>query len=204
MTKTWIQAVVIALITAVVLTGVHQITAPTIERVQQQQRNEQLAKAVPPGHIDGQLQTARQTLPIEALNTEATVYWGTRKGELSAVLLDFVTPNGYSGDIRLLVALEPGGQVLGVRVLAHRETAGLGDGIERAKSDWIKQFEGTDLDSPPMDEWAADRRGGAFDTLSAATITSQAVIQAVQSALISYRAQASDDWLASIQTAPES
>lgn len=204
MTKTLTQAMLITLITAVVLTGVHHLTAPTIEHAQQRQQNAQLANAVPPGQIDGVIQASSQTLMIDALDTEAALYWGARDGALSVVLMDFVTPNGYSGDIRLLVAVNPSGHVLGVRVLAHRETPGLGDGIEIERSDWIQQFEGTSLDSPPSEAWAADRRGGVFDTLSSATITSQAVIEAVQSALAAYQSQSNRAWMDTIQqdTAP--
>ena len=199
MIKTLTQAMLITFITAVVLTGVHHWTAPAIEQAQQRQQNAALANAVPPTKIDGAIRASNETLMIDALETEADLYWGTRDGALSVVLMDFVTPNGYSGDIRLLVAVNPSGHVLGVRVLAHRETPGLGDGIEIERSDWIRQFEGTSLDSPPSEAWAADRRGGAFDTLSSATITSQAVIEAVQSALVAYQSQSSSAWLDAIQ-----
>ncbi len=199
MTKTLTQAMLITLITAVVLTGVHHLTAPTIEQARQRQQNAELANAVPPAKIDGAIQASSQTLKIDALDTEAALYWGARDGALSVVLMDFVTPNGYSGDIRLLVAVNPSGHVLGVRVLAHRETPGLGDGIEIERSDWIRQFEGTSLDSPTSEGWAADRRGGAFDTLSSATITSQAVIEAVQSALAAYQSRSKPAWLDAIQ-----
>jgi electron transport complex protein RnfG len=199
MTKTLTQAMLITLITAVVLTGVHHLTAPTIEQARKRQQNAELADAVPPAKIDGAIHASNETLTIDALDTEAALYWGVRDGALSVVLMDFVTPNGYSGDIRLLVAVNPSGQVLGVRVLAHRETPGLGDGIEIERSDWIRQFEGTSLDSPPSEAWAADRRGGAFDTLSSATITSQAVIEAVQSALAAYQRRSKPAWLDAIQ-----
>ena len=119
-------------------------------------------------------------IAVDAVSGEA------RRGKPVALLADVTTPNGYSGDIRLLVGVAPDGEVLGVRVLDHRETPGLGDAIERQRSDWIRQFSGRSLGAPPADQWAADKRGGTFDTLSSATITSSAVIQAVKNVLAWY------------------
>ncbi|HAD09787.1 MAG TPA: electron transporter RnfG, partial [Porticoccaceae bacterium] len=48
-----------------------------------------------------------------------------------------VAPDGYSGDIRLIVGINRDGTIAGVRVLDHRETPGLGDKIDLKKSDWI-------------------------------------------------------------------
>jgi Na+-translocating ferredoxin:NAD+ oxidoreductase subunit G len=50
-----------------------------------------------------------------------------------SAVLETVAPDGYAGKIRLLVALGNDGTVLGVRVIAHRETPGLGDYIEPKK-----------------------------------------------------------------------
>ncbi len=85
---------------------------------------------------------------------------------------------GYAGPIELLVALTPQRRVTAVRVVDHRETPGLGDAIEYRKSPWIDQFEGLarhQLDLAPQ---------GAIDALTGATITSRAVIQAVNKALL--------------------
>ena len=199
MAKVWIQAVLITLLTAVVLTAVHHFTQPKINQAEQQHRARQLGEVVPPELIDAPIQASPQTLAIEPLGVDAHLYWGTKDRQLSVVLMDLVTPNGYSGDIRLLVAVDLGGRVLGVRVLEHRETPGLGDGIEIAKSPWIEQFKGRTRTESDAD-WAADRLGGQFDTLSSATITSQAVIQAVQFAVDAYQASANPAWIESIQS----
>jgi len=49
-------------------------------------------------------------------------------------------PNGYNGNIRLLTGINVDGSLLGVRVVKHKETPGLGDKIETRKSNWIKKF----------------------------------------------------------------
>jgi electron transport complex protein RnfG len=75
------------------------------------------------------------------------------------------------------------GQLLGVRVLSHRETPGLGDKIETAKDTWIHAFEGKSLASPAADKWAVKKDGGVFDQFSGATITPRAVVRAVKDGL---------------------
>ena len=81
------------------------------------------------------------------------------------------------------MGVDAGGRITGVRVLAHLETPGLGDAIERRKSDWIDAFTHRSLDDPLEAGWATRRDGGAFDALTAATITSRAVIDGVHEAL---------------------
>lgn len=120
----------------------------------------------------------------ELLGTPAPVpiYRARRNGRPVAAILLPVAPDGYSGPIRLMVGINVDGSVSGVRVTAHRETPGLGDGIEIGKSDWIRQF--TDRSVSDVDEWAVARDGGEFDQLSGATVTSRAVVEAVRDALL--------------------
>ena len=106
-----------------------------------------------------------------------------RNGEPVAVLLNAVAPDGYSGAIRLLVAIDAHGTLIGVRVLEHRETPGLGDFVEERRTDWIRQFDGRSLDAPPPARWEVRKDGGDFDQYTGATVTSRAVTHAVRDAL---------------------
>lgn len=106
-----------------------------------------------------------------------------RNGEPVAVLLNAVAPDGYSGAIRLLVAIDAHGTLIGVRVLEHRETPGLGDFVEERRTDWIRLFDGRSLDAPPPARWEARKDGGDFDQYTGATVTSRAVTHAVRDAL---------------------
>ncbi|MBF2754312.1 MAG: RnfABCDGE type electron transport complex subunit G [Gammaproteobacteria bacterium AqS3] len=110
-------------------------------------------------------------------------------GAVRAYVLPVRAPDGYSGAIDLLVAVSPDAEpvVFGVRTVQHRETPGLGDGIERAKSDWILSFDGATLEQPA--DWRVRRDGGDFDQLTGATITPRAVVSAVHRALLQYRRQ---------------
>jgi electron transport complex protein RnfG len=121
----------------------------------------------------------------EAAGDAATViaHRARRSGAVVAVVMEIVAPNGYSGPIRLLVAIEPGGKVLAARVVQHKETPGLGDFIETRRSDWITRFTAKSLQSPAPAGWRVHKDGGEYDQYTGATVTSRAVVAAVARSL---------------------
>lgn len=111
-----------------------------------------------------------------------SVHVAARGGTVTGLAFE-LTGQGYSGAIRVLIGLAPDGSLLGVRVLPHTETPGLGDKIERAKSDWIDGFDGLSLSNPGPAGWRVRRDGGQFDQFSGATITPRAVVRTVHRGL---------------------
>lgn len=101
-----------------------------------------------------------------------------------AVLFASVAPHGYNASISLLIGVSPTGEITGVRAVRHRETTGLGDAIDAAKSDWIEQFTGKTLAAPGAVRWAVEQDDGEFDSITGATVTSRAVVTAVKSTLL--------------------
>jgi len=126
----------------------------------------------------------------ELLGTDepVTVYRAFRQGKPSAVILAPVAPGGYSGAIRLLIGIDIDGRITGVRVTSHRETPGLGDGIEADRSDWIRSFDGRSIGNPALAGWEVKRDGGIFDQFTGATVTPRAVVNAVRNALVYFSA----------------
>jgi electron transport complex protein RnfG len=112
-----------------------------------------------------------------------TVYQIVADGQVRAIALTVIAPDGYTGEIELLLALSPEGQVYGVRTISHRETPGLGDKIELRKSNWIEGFAGRSLTNPIESEWDVKRHGGYFDQFTGATVTPRAVVRALSNAL---------------------
>lgn len=103
-----------------------------------------------------------------------------------AIILEAIAHDGYSGDIKLLIAIQHNGQLSGVRVVTHSETPGLGDYIDIKKSDWIKLFDQVSLQTLTDADWAVKKDGGSFDYMAGATITPRAVVKAVHKALQYY------------------
>jgi len=117
-----------------------------------------------------------------------TVFRARKNGKPVGAVFIPATATGYSGTILLVIGIAYDGTLLGVRVLKHQETPGLGDRIEPLKSDWINQFTGRSLAETPVAAWAVQADGGKFDQLSGATITSRGVVNAVRKALEYYQA----------------
>ena len=128
------------------------------------------------------------------------VYRARKDGKPVAAVFTPVAPDGYNGDIRLLVAVRQDGTLAGVRVLTHRETPGLGDNIEADRSDWILGFSGKSLDNPALEQWKVKRDGGVFDQFTGATITPRAVVKAVKNTLLYYRAHSGEVFKPPAQT----
>lgn len=110
-------------------------------------------------------------------------YIALKDGQPSALILRVTAPDGYGGAIQLLVGIRADGQLAGVRALSHKETPGLGDKIELAKSQWIRSFEGKSLSDPNEEGWAVKKDRGNFDQFAGATITPRAVVKATHKAL---------------------
>ena len=90
---------------------------------------------------------------------------------------------GFSGPISVLMGLDDKLHILGVRVLSHSETPGLGDKIEIARSQWVRSFEGLSLQNTPDSDWQVKKDGGKFDQFTGATITPRAVVRHVHQLL---------------------
>lgn len=114
------------------------------------------------------------------------VFRARKDGQPVALAIIPIAPEGYVGPIKLLVGINVDGSILGVRVISHRETPGLGDSIEAKRSNWILGFNGHSLSDPSSKGWAVQRDGGQFDQFTGATITPRAVVKAVHNALLFY------------------
>lgn len=111
------------------------------------------------------------------------VFRGRSNGQPVALAIETIAPDGYSGNIAMMIGVSTNGEISGVRVTNHRETPGLGDRIDRNKSDWITSFDGLSLSNTNESAWAVTRDGGQFDQFTGATITPRAVVQAVHRTL---------------------
>lgn len=166
----------------------HGLTEGPIAEAERRSRLETLHALIPPSAHDNALDQDMIEVRDPRLGTSepVTVYRARKGGQPVAVLINSIAPDGYSGEIKLLVAVGYDGTLVGVRVVSHRETPGLGDDIEEARSDWIHSFDGRALGNPPPDDWAVKKDDGIFDQFTGATITPRAVVKAVRNTLEFY------------------
>lgn len=114
-------------------------------------------------------------------NAVRTAYLAFRRNKPVAAAITASAPDGYAGQIKLLIGVSYEGIISGVRVISHQETPGLGDKIDANKSQWIIEFDGLSLSD--MRVWKVRKDGGDFDQFTGATITPRAVINAVRQTL---------------------
>ncbi len=164
----------------------HQGTAERIARNEREVLLMQLEEMLPRAQIDNDMLTdVVEVSAPEALGAAMTrVYRGRHQGQPVAAVFSPVIAQGYSGPIRLIVAVRYDGTLAGARVLAHRETPGLGDKIEVERSNWILDFAGKSLLDPPASAWAVKRDGGQFDQFTGATVTPRAVVRGLKASLV--------------------
>ena len=182
-----LSLVLLAALSAALIAVTDQLTRKRVAENEAAQIMKVLGALLPEGGYDNSPHLDVITLTgaeLPGSNAVLQVYRARLAGEPVTAILTMIAPDGYVGSIRLLVGIRADGTISGVRVLEHRETPGLGDSIETARSDWIRVFDGLSFVDPPPAAWLTRRDGGDFDQISGATVTSRAVIEAVREALI--------------------
>lgn len=168
---------------------IHEQTREQVSANERAARMEKLHELLPPGSHDNDLFGDSITITSpEWLGSKkpVPVYRARKGGEPVAAIIAAEAPDGYSGTIKLLVAIHYSGELAGVRVVSHKETPGLGDYIEAERSNWIRQFDGRSLANSAEKQWHVKKDGGTFDSNTGATITPRAVVKATYRALKYY------------------
>jgi electron transport complex protein RnfG len=184
--KTAITLIAFAVVFTALLAYIFQVTKVPIEQSEAKARLALFRQIVPESMHDNDILKDKLTIAPNALlgNKQATIANRARINNApAAVILEAVAHDGYSGDIKLLIAIKYDGSISGVRVLTHKETPGLGDYIDIAKDDWIKLFDNESLTKTASVKWAVKKDNGQFDYMAGATITPRAVVKAVHKAL---------------------
>jgi len=181
-----------ALVTALLLASTYLGTRDTIAAAERAAAQKTLLEIFPDDQHDNNL--LDDTLPIPGsylktlgLGKPADIHVVRKGGEVTGFILPAVAPEGYSGDIRLIVGIRVDGSLAGVRVTGHNETPGLGDKVELRKHPWILSFNDRGLGNPPREQWEVQKDGGVFDQFTGATITPRAVVRKVRDTLQFYR-----------------
>lgn len=115
--------------------------------------------------------TLKANTPLLELRGDRSGYTVRLNDEVVGIILPATARDGYSGDIELIVGIAADGTVAGTRIVSHKETPGLGDGIDTRKSPWMLSFNGRSLISPSQPDWGVKKDGGAFDQFTGVTVT---------------------------------
>lgn len=182
-------ALLAAALTAIVVV-VASVTHDRIVHNEQAWIQQRLDALVAPSTHDNDLLT--DSIAVTAPDLLGTsqpvrIYRARKAGAPVAAVIRAIAPDGYRGPIELLVAVARDGRLIGVQVIRHNETPGLGDAFESRDVHWLAKFRGRSLTDPPTQRWTVRRDGGDFDAFTGATITPRAIIKAVRNTLDYYQ-----------------
>ncbi|MDO8988349.1 MAG: electron transport complex subunit RsxG [Sideroxyarcus sp.] len=185
--QTAANLVFFAVLATAILSTTFFMTRDAIVKSEEAVKLKLIMQIVPSTLFDNDIIQDKLSIPASELlgtDDETIAYRARLKGEPTAVVLESVAPDGYSGRISLVLAVRANGELAGVRVVAHKETPGLGDYIELTKSTWITVFDGKSRAAYKDADWKVKKDGGQFEHMAGATITPRAIVKAVNKALI--------------------
>lgn len=176
-----------AVLTTNIIAGTYLGTRERIAQEQRKAEEKALLQIMPANTHDNSMLDDVIVVSSEApglgLRGERKIFIARREGSAIGVIIPVLARDGYGGDIDLIVGIREDGSVAGVRILAHKETPGLGDKVDLKKSDWVLGFKDTSLQAPEPELWKVKKDKGHFDQFTGATITPRAVVAAVKRAL---------------------
>jgi len=186
-TRNSVLLAIFAICTTLLITGTYLLTKERISVEERKAEEKALLQIVPRERHDNSMLDETIAVGPETeglgLRRPKRIYIARQADEIIAAIIPTTAPDGYNGDIDLIVGVNIDGTIAGVRALRHKETPGLGDKVDLKKSDWILGFNGRSLNNPTVDNWAVKKDKGVFDQFTGATITPRAVVAATLGAL---------------------
>lgn len=181
-----------ALLTTFVIIGVvillvtKLVTFPAIKKAKIAEMKVAFNQVLPAKKYDNlPFEDKKIIIDIKSFKTKLpiTIYRARKNSQPVALIIETIAPDGYSGNIKIMVAITIDNRISGVRVLEHKETPGLGDKIEVRKNDWLTKFNGLSLREDNQAVWRVKKDGGQFEQFTGATITPRAVVKAIKNTL---------------------
>ena len=184
----WLRLLGIALLIGTLVTTLEILTRERIVASQTSAALDYLRQVLGPDDQGAAITFENWPIPnrqlgLLGLSEGDEMHIALRAGQPIAAIVPSISNSGYGGAIQLLVGIDFTGRIIAVRVISHRETVGLGDKIEIAKSDWIEVFSKRSLSDPAAKYWAVKADGGIYDQFTGATITPRAVVNQVAATL---------------------
>lgn len=165
----------ITLIASAAVGGIYQLTKEPIEAAQAKKVNDAIALVMP--EFDNT--PSAEAIDKEVDGETVKIYPATKEGQAVGYAVETFSKKGFGGNMSLMVGFLPDGTIKDISVISHNETPGLGDKIQKLKSNFAVQFEGK---NPSSFNLAVKKDGGDVDAITASTISSRAFTDAVQRA----------------------
>ncbi|CAL4326179.1 electron transport complex subunit RsxG [Buchnera aphidicola] len=184
------NAFLISLFSTVCVAGTVLINSITKNKIiyQKEQEKKILLQQVIPKQICQRFTKKLYKIKNKFLGNNKThnlwLLFSIKNNKPEAAIVETTAPDGYSGSINMLVAAYFDGKIIGVRVISHKETPGIGDKIELSVSNWIKIFTNMRVSSIADKNFLLKKYGGKIDQFTGATITPQSVTNSVKRTVV--------------------
>lgn len=169
---------IVTALAALALGSVYTATKGPIEVAKAAKLKEAIAFVVPPYDTYNTLDVMPET-GKDAL----TFYSAIKDGEVVGTAVKTYTDKGFGGRVTIMVGFKPDGTIINTAVLEHKETPGLGDKMDKTKSNFSEQFMGK---NPANYKLEVSKDGGDVDAITAATISSRAFCDAMERAYTAF------------------
>lgn len=179
--KLVLSLTLISVFAAAALAAVYSITKVPIENTIVAKKNNAIHLVLPGfDNQKGTIITKRVLIEGDTDQADSvTVYIAEIDNVFFGAAVETFTNEAFNGRFDIMVGVAKDGTILGTEVLKHGETPGLGDKINKSKSDFSKQFEGKNLFNIKL---SVKKDGGDVDAITAATISSKAFCNAMDRA----------------------
>lgn len=165
----------ITLVAGAAVGGVYSLTKVPIAAAKTAKTNNAIKEVMPPFDNDPSEEMILKEIDGETVK----IYPAKEAGQLTGYAIETFSKNGFGGNMLLMVGILADGTINSISVIEQKETPGLGDKVEKSKSNFSMQFEGK---NPETFRLAVKKDGGDVDAITASTISSRAFIDAVQRA----------------------
>ncbi len=167
-----LKLLIISSITALLLSCVNALTAPTIAANTEAEKKSAIAAI---------FSDADEIAPSDITTADIdSIYIASKNGSPIGYAAS-VSPNGFGGALELMVGISTDGSVAGIKLVSHSETPGLGSRV--SEDSFLGQFSGLS---------GKISLGSDVDAITGSTISSKAVTSGVNSALAAYESIFSD------------
>lgn len=170
---------VITLIAGAALGYVYGITEGPIADAEKKQQIEAVQMVAP--EFDNFPIDEKYSLKIGSDSLEVIIFPAKKNGQKVGAAVEALTKKGFSGEIKVMVGFNADGSIRNYKVLKHAETPGLGSKMD----EWFRTDKNAQSilgKNPATDRLSVSKDGGSVDAITAATISSRAFLDAIQTA----------------------
>lgn len=167
--------VCVAVFSALVISGVYQLTLGPIKKAKNDSELEAIREVVY-GDFANNPYEERHEIAVSHGKGKVDLFPARdENGKITSVAIKTYSKNGFGGRIEMMLGLMVDGTINKYKIIEHKETPGLGSKITESR--FSDQFHGM---NPGRKGFKVKQDGGDVDAITAATISSRAVVDAIR------------------------